>query len=257
MKISIGIQINGHELHSDNETFNRLQQLFRRSRLWPDLIYTVIEPEVNTSEPDFERLSSDNINHLDGEISSDYSNEGPDIHANKLHVRLRCKVFDHIFPDTGLELTVGFVRNVFITFKMTSPKLALHFQRLVDNLQYCLSSLFLNLEFKYPFVFSYYGRRLIQLNYKTLTHTMAMLHTPLGITETPETHSVVAIALGKLQNAISTEFNNLNIMKECDFNHHRSRLCRKFDSLAVVDDSRWSIKSKAFKLLVFEAVDNN
>lgn len=219
-------------------------------------MYTVIGGDDMNRKTELEPEGSDVSSLLDESKPPDQPMDHIASISNRLRVDLRCRVFDSILSDLELDQTVGYIRNLALDFTMTSPKIALHLQSLIDNLQYSLSSLFLNLEFKYPFVFSYYGRQLIQLNYKALTRSMAMLATSLEDSEVSELMSVVPIALGKLQRAILTEFNTLNVMKECDFNYHRSKLCRQFENLNIADDSRRSIKSKGFKLLVFEEVDH-
>lgn len=183
---------------------------------------------------------------------SKYSNGFNNFNISSLQVNLRCQVFDSIVPDLPQNDNVGFLRTLSIDFEITSPKSTIHFLQILQNLQYCLSSLVLNLEFRYPFVFSYYGRQLIRLNYKCLTRTMAILNVALEGEET-DVSQVMMRALAKLQNAILTEFNTLNVMKECDYSSHRIKLCREYLEKLVTDDTRRSIKCKAYCVKVLNS----
>lgn len=91
---------------------------------------------------------------------------------------------------------------------------------IIHTFNYSFSSLILNLEFKFPFVFSFYGRHLFKLNYKWIKH---------NISETQSNQEEINKALYNnilgLETLMLQEYNTINIMKERTF--HPSTV-RKF-----------------------------
>lgn len=232
----------------------RLKDRFAASKFWSDLGYAVVGREIESDNVSV--LSTDTIYSDQDEACAAKSNEECNpVDSTQLCVDLRCTVFDSIVPGLALDIDIGYLRNLVVDFSMHTPLSKMYFHVLMENLQYALSSLFLNLELRFPFVFSYYGRQLVQLNYTSLTRTMAMLATPLDGSEPDEPSLVQHVALAKLQRAILSEFNTLNVMKECDMSYSRTRLCREYANKLVKDDPKMSIKSKAFRVAVFDASD--
>lgn len=241
----------------DCETSARLRQLLLTSRVWSELLY---KPELQIYNESLDQgpLSStfesicDPENLIESQLDAEAVNKDSD--DNKISVDLRCQAFDSILPDLLLIKSIEYLRNLTIDFSMTSACSNIYYHVLVENIQYSLSSLLLNLEFKYPFVFSYYGRHLLRLNYRNLTLNMAMLAPPL-IENSSKLSQIVEIALAKLENAIVTEFNTLNVMKECDLSAHRTKMCREYINKLVKDDARRSIKSKAYSVTFISRTD--
>lgn len=83
---------------------------------------------------------------------------------------------------------------------------------IIHTFNYSFSSLILNLEFKFPFVFSFYGRQLFKLSYKWIKH---------NISETQNNQQEINNALYNhilgLESLMLQEYNTINIMKERTF----------------------------------------
>lgn len=261
----MSVIVNGCPL-GDSEASRGIRDLFVDSQLWLDLCYQKHNGFDDESEDAHWKLDKSNSSEPEDEIFKLGLNE------KSCEVGLRCQVFDSISTELSSETDVGYFQELSIEFQVSTPSFRIHFNFIMENLQYALSSLILNLEFKFPFVFSYYGRHLVQLNYQNLTTTLSALRRtncqesttkilevklepPEPKKESPEMKEeepVPIIALKKLKRAILTEYNTLNVMKECDLNHHRSKLCRQFVNKLIEDDSKRSIKCKAYRATVFK-----
>lgn len=226
-----------------------------KSDLWPALCYSAFIKGEAVDTIDGCNFEDDDCN-TSSENEMDEKSVGHDQldRQDCLAVDLRCQIFDSIVPDLLLYEDVGYLRKLNIDLSIYSIETTLHFQDIIEYVQYSLSSLILNLEFKYPFVFSYFGRHITKLNYKSLTNRMAKLRIPLdGSTNGSSDFSLVA--LRKLENVILTEFNTLNVLKECDMSAHRMRLCSEYIKGLVKDEAKRSIKCKAFKVSIFKQSD--
>lgn len=73
-----------------------------------------------------------------------------------------------LYADVSRLPRVATVDALSLSFDVWTPH-ELYYSAIVDYLQYTLTSLVVNLEFRFPFVFSCYGRRIVKINYNTLT----------------------------------------------------------------------------------------
>ncbi|OBA19617.1 hypothetical protein METBIDRAFT_19740, partial [Metschnikowia bicuspidata var. bicuspidata NRRL YB-4993] len=133
-----------------------------------------------------------------------------------LKLLLRCDIFYPILPDLAHADNVRFLQHLAIKFEYWSLHRTVYFEDLFDTLQYLLTSLMMNLEFKFPLVFSYYGKQLVKINYKNLKRNATLLATPLDNAYAPDHNAILGAVLRKLQGVILYEFNTLNVMKECE-----------------------------------------
>lgn len=170
---------------------------------------------------------------------------------NCLTVDLRCKIFDSIAPELLLNGDVSYLRNLNVDLAVFSTDATLNFKDLIECMQYSLTSLILNLEFKFPFVFSYFGRQVTKLNYGALTNRMAKMRIAFE-EDSYQGINISAIALGKLEKVILSEFNTLNVLKECDMGAHRFKLCSEYIRGLVKDETKRSVKCKAYNVAVFK-----
>lgn len=115
---------------------------------------------------------------------------------------LRCRIFGAIAGDLR-DVPLLHLRLVIVNICFYSA----------DNfdvnslLRYLGSSLMLHLEYKYPYVFSVYGRHFFHLNYPWLTRMIRRL----GVKDVAR---ALEVNLVKLERRILSEFNTLNIMVE-------------------------------------------
>lgn len=242
----------------ENEIMNSLQLGLTKSDLWTALCYSVSGTDVVVDLSD-----GCNFENIDSSPSVDFETEKGKLYENQskfqgnLTVDLRCKIFDSIVPELLPNVDVGYLRQLNVDIAMFSVDATSNFHEVLDVLQYSLASLILNLEFKFPFVFSYYGRLLTKLNYKSLSGRIRKMGAPLNSEDhkSSEITSISTITLGKLEKAILTEFNTLNVLKECDMSAHRLKLCLEHNKGLVKDESKRSIKCKAYKVGIFKRSD--
>lgn len=158
---------------------------------------------------------SQDSDHAEDKFSDSHLFDGvPD-----LHLHLRCPWTTSIVSDfarTGVQK----VYKIQARFEHYGSK-KVHIDDLFARLQYMLASLFLNLEFKYPFVCSSYARRFAIINYRQLVEVNHIL---AGETDADTLHRLL---IKKLTAAALAEFNLLNIMKECDQSLSRRATLRR------------------------------
>lgn len=222
LNVSVDVILNEHHLREDG-TLNLLQRQLENAPVWQSLMFSILQqPEKN----------KDILEKSDGD----------------LRLTLRCELFHPILPDLAHAENVRFLQLLAIKYEYWSPHQAIYFEDIFDTLQYLLTSLMMNLEFKFPFIFSYYGKQLVNINYKSLIRNSTLLATPLDNTSVPDHNEILAAVLLKLQLAILYEFNTLNIMKECESRPWQAKLCHKSTSVTGNLESRKSIKLKGVDL---------
>lgn len=158
---------------------------------------------------------------------------------------LRCGLFHPIIPDLTHAKNVRFLQLLTVKYDFWTTRSTIYFQEFYDTFQYLLTSMMMCLEFKYPFVFSYYGKQLVKVNYKNLIRNATLLATPLDNACVPDHSEILTAVLGKLQRAILYEFNTLNVMKECDLHRWQALLCRKNIGFFSTTESRKYIKLRS------------
>lgn len=164
--------------------------------------------------------------------------------APSISLLLKCNLFNRISDDFA-HLDVEQLSHLRVTFHCWTPNPRIHCDTLFDYFQYTFTSLMVNLEYKFPFVFSVYGKRLVKVNYRSLVGSTTELATPLDNSSTPDQNVILRHVLDKLQSFILYEYNTLNIMMECDINKYRHKMCKQ--SMATkCDFTLKSLKNSSF-----------
>lgn len=171
-----------------------------------------------------------------------------------LSIDLMCNLFGAILSDVA-NVPVERLESIHVTLEYWTPASQCYFESIYRHFQYLLVGLVLKLEYDYPFVFSFYGKHLIKINYRNLIRVHEELTSPLPNLKAsqvfssaspnsttdevevpnsqlplhPLTTSVGASqqVLLKLHKHILHEFNTLNVMKECDLSSHQRNQCKR------------------------------
>lgn len=151
----------------------------------------------------------------------------PDHDHGSLSLYLKCKLFADLLSDFKHTDNVAFVERIHIVYKYHTPCLLVYYSCLFNNLQYSLASLMLDLEKDYPFVFSFYGKHLFEINYHTLIRCFTELATPLQGPGEADLAEILQLVLEKLHHFLLTKYNTVEVMKECDKSSYRLQQCRK------------------------------
>ncbi|SGZ52637.1 CIC11C00000001335 [Sungouiella intermedia] len=214
-----------------------MRQSIIESPLWNSLMYEVADI-LNVS------IGSENV---EGEFDANTCNH--DSLTPSIFLQLRCNLFNKISDDFAY-LSVNELSHLAVTFRCWTPNPRIHCDTLMDYFQYTFTSLIVNLEYKFPLVFSVYGKRLVKVNYSNLVRSTLELATPLDGSSTPDHNMVLSQVLRKLQSFILYEYNTLNIMMECDTNKYRSKMCKESMTTGKCDFALKSLKNSAFCLRV-------
>lgn len=169
--------------------------------------------------------------------------------GSSFSLELRCKLFNKISADL-VHLPVEKLGRLSVKFECWTPNRSIRFDMLTEYFQYVMTSLILNLEFKYPFIFSFYGKRLVETNYTNLIRSTTEWATPLEGEFVPDKNDILGRCLTKLQFFILYEYNTINIMMECDTNPYRSKMCRESMITGNFEFIRKSLKNSGFCLRV-------
>lgn len=189
-------------------------------------------------------------------------------------VRLRCKIFNPLASQftilRGEKLVtmkrVNILEQMSIEIDYLTQEPQLSISELVQDLNYLFTSWLVNIEYKYPMAFSFYGRHFLQINYSTLNKTISAVFDPVVIealekmqrlegqvTEKKEydLHDILLTNIINMQdNEIMTEYNTLNILKELDNSPHRLKACKKFSF--DYDDTSIPLKNRVYNLQVWK-----
>lgn len=205
------------------------------------------------------RLLNVAISHsmLEGDIWNQLQYE-PYLHPENdddigFKLTLKCNLFKKIETDLKKLEKVERFQLLILNFNYNTDREDLTLKDFVECFQYLLISLFLNLEFRYPFVFSFYGRRLFQNNYPWLIKQIDLLFTEAETNTVLQKNKnkILRENLRRIQEKILSEYNTLNIMKECDLSYSRRQSCQCYKSkhLGNVDyQVNNSIKNMIFHL---------
>lgn len=176
---------------------------------------------------------------------------------------LDCNVTRPVFNQlldvkTAVPTAINFLRLLDIDIYYNSLLSILKLADYVDALNYLFGSLFINLEFKLPFVFSFYGRKLFKTNYNWIVRNLGELSKtfPSYPSPTKDTNVMFAQSLQTLQLKIRAEYNTLSVMKDCDASSskleaHRRYKARQFD-VEIPLPATFPIKSMVYDLHVLD-----
>lgn len=177
---------------------------------------------------------------------------------------LECNVSTPIINDL-LDMKSAFPNSINLLslidldfhFNTFQPKLQL--ADIVDAMNYLLGSLFINLEFKFPFVFSFYGRKLFKTNYNWLFRNLdeILCSSPENLPSVIHNKNEAFLqSLKSIQLKALAEYNTLSIMKECDMSGSKLDACKKYRSrfldLGLPPTPNISIKAMVFDLQLFD-----
>lgn len=181
----------------------------------------------------------------------------PQNEGGVLALELQCQLFSAIAVDLSCA-TFNSVDSVHFEFGYFTSEVSVSIEMLVSALLRSLASLVLNLEYRYPFVFSFYGRELLYTNYNWLIKDIHELQRG-SITSRPstvfeqDTNVIFVLILSSMQRRILSEFNTLNIMKECDASAPRRSRCRKqMEKTADEQLPSTNIKNKVLDLRILD-----
>lgn len=165
-------------------------------------------------------------------------------------LNLKCQVIPQLQNDLSKIESLGRFCLLILNFNYNTPESKLSLPKLLESLHYLLASLILNLEYKFPLVFSVHGRKLLQNNYPwMITNINEVLSLQLeNETSVYEKNRnlVLMKLISDLQKKTLNEFNTINIMKECDASSSRRKSCEFFKAKSASDTnyvSRTSIKN--------------
>lgn len=142
-----------------------------------------------------------------------------------------------------------------VVLEMLTEKPSVELFRMVQNWNYMLTSFLANMEYKFPVVFSYYGRKLFALNYKSMLRCIDEICDVqmycLGGGEINK-QLVLAKNLEKLQKVIMTEYNLINNMLEIAGSRNKYKSC--VEAKKSSKNSGYSLKSRTYlvKLIDYE-----
>lgn len=214
MKIGVNVYINGIKAGTTNsETLvDSLGHALNESELWKELGYSTglfIEPDNYT-----------------------------------FVLKLVCHA---VTPTIGDFLTiksqhpdeVNFLQQMTWNFHYNKNNTQVELQSLVSTMNIALCSLLINLELKFPFIFSFYARKLFQLNYKMFSQNITELHnvfpssneSDLKDAEKSHLKRPKIYYLSKLLKTFQTKVRNcystLEIIQQCNTTSSRLQSCKR------------------------------
>lgn len=171
-------------------------------------------------------------------------------------VEMQCQIFNAITADLT-SATFNRMDSVDVKFGYFTSEILLSTEKLITALLRSVRSLLVNLEFRYPFVFSFYGRHLLYTNYNWLIKDIHELQrgsvtSPSASVLEQDANVIFVLTLSSMQKRILHEFNTLNIMKECDLSARRRTSCRKQMEKGDDDLPSASIKNKVVDFSILD-----
>ncbi|ODV78117.1 uncharacterized protein CANTADRAFT_23221 [Suhomyces tanzawaensis NRRL Y-17324] len=228
-QVNLSIHLNGRKISGTcyNSLLEKVGYCFARSPVWTSMGYEL-------------SLSVDNC----------------------ICLNLGCRIFtpllDELIPATNDPGTaqVRTLQRFSISLHYYTDSQELHLDGLLQAFEYLLRSWAVNMEYKFPLIFSYYGRQFFRLNYNCICKTIDELFDPQVDTKNPKAnadkYTTLIHCLLKLQRNVMTEFNILNVLKELD--QSSSRRCAVKN--AVDYSSVISIKTFVYQLTFLKQVDS-
>lgn len=155
-------------------------------------------------------------------IRLDLFSEGTEIVDNEL------QEINELLPDS-----IGFLRQLKVDISFNTKSTSLGIDRLRYSFDYLMVTLFLNLEYKMPFIFSFYGRQLFRNNYRWGSRNINLMmqcqqdnHEELSEHKTSLCKAHLQ-TLSTLELKMVSEYNTLRIMQECSESKTRFNSCKK------------------------------
>lgn len=145
-------------------------------------------------------------------------------------IELACEIFSHVRNDLKQMENIQYFHLLIINYNFSCSGTKLELKQYLSLLEYLLISLLLNIELKYPLIFSFYGRHLFQRNYSMIVKTIEELSNPKieGPKFECNRNQILSNNMRKLQRKILYEYNTLNILKECNDSSSRRKSCDNY-----------------------------
>ena len=149
---------------------------------------------------------------------------------------LECNVSTPIINDLldikfAFPNSINLLELIDLDFHYNTFQSELRLVDIVEALNYLFSSLIINLEFRFPFVFSFYGRKLFKTNYNWLVKNLDEVLCPSSPNHPSIPHDKSAAFLQSMKNVqlkALAEYNTLSVMKECDTSGTKSDACKRY-----------------------------
>lgn len=212
------LSYNGHKV--PRELADAIAFSFKQSQFWKDLSYVPQLLNLNDS----------------------YSFE----------MKLRCKVFEAVCAEimslnTSEGKVVRLMDSIVVEFNYYHKGDNLILESMVQALEHGFVSLALNLEPRFPYVLSYYGRLLFSSSYATMkSDILEVLLGNEGTGRSAHYNSMVTLALQRLHNKVNTDYNTVNVMRmiseRCNLAHASSDSCTiRLESVNVLRQNAYHL----------------
>lgn len=135
---------------------------------------------------------------------------------------------------------VNFLQQMTWNFYYSKNDARVELQSLVSSMNLMLCSLLIDLESKFPFIFSFYARKLFQLNYKMFSQNITELHTVFPSSnetnlrnaeedhlERPKTYYLAKL-LNTFQAKVRNCYTTLEIIRQCNTTSSRLQSCKRY-----------------------------
>ncbi len=173
-------------------------------------------------------------------------------------MKLRCKVFDAVFAEimclnTSEGKVVRLMDSIVVEFNYYHKGDNVVLENMVQALEHGFVSLTLSLEPRFPYVLSYYGRRLFSSSYGAMKRDiLEVLQENEGTGRSAHYNSMLTLALQRLHNKVNTDYNTVNVMRmiseRCNLAHASSDGCTiRLESVNV-------LRHNAYHLAFFSLV---
>lgn len=172
-----------------------------------------------------------------------------------IELKMDCRIFDSYFSEIMLLGTenVKQMDKIIIDFRYFTPGSTLNLVEMVEAIEYSITSTVVKLELRYPFVFSYYGRRLFSESFQWMKRDINELL--LGCQgEYEVTHDMLVLKdLWKLHSKIQSGYNSLDVMQAIS-----SNTCSQNETIPGRGDLIWfgdsvgSLRQNTYNLTFFQ-----
>ncbi|KAK6458103.1 uncharacterized protein RJT20DRAFT_133543 [Scheffersomyces xylosifermentans] len=149
---------------------------------------------------------------------------------NSFSLELSCKIFSSLKDQQNLDTTTGAERNTLenmcVTLNLFTQDKEISILNIVQDFNYLLSSWLVNMEYKFPLIFSFYGRQCFKINYKWLLKCTDEILDPqmtriLQLQRSINKLEVLTENLIKMQRRILAEYNIINnVLEMARSSHH-------------------------------------
>lgn len=160
---------------------------------------------------------------------------------HSFRIEFACKIFNPINNDflqtineTSIELCndkkINVLKNMNLKFEYLTNFNEIKFIEIIEDFNYLFCSWLINIEYIFPFIFSFYGRQFFKINYPwTIKCVKEIFDEPVALdlneNRNIKKQKVLLNCLLKIQNIVLEEYNTLNIFKEIDQSTQKRKNC--------------------------------